>query len=59
MLGNKFLLFKAINMNSRLLSLITVLESLRRSIFDHYHSGPSGGHMGEYKTLYRICIRFF
>ena len=24
-----------------------------------YHAGPSGGHIGEYKILYRIRLRFF
>ena len=28
-------------------------------LFDHYHGGPCGGHMGEYKTLYRLRLRFF
>ena len=58
-LRDKLLLCKAINMNIRLLSLIIVPESLCRPLFDHDHSGPSGGHMGEDRTLYIMCIRLF
>ena len=39
--------------------LIIVPISLRLKLFSHYHTGPSGGHMGEYNTLYRIRLRFF
>ena len=59
LLGEKLLLFKDIHMVNKLLSLIIVPDTLRRTLFDHYHSGPSGGHMGEYKTLYRLRMRFF
>ena len=59
LLDNKLLLFKAMNMDSKIISFIIVPTSLRRTLFDHYHGGPSGGHMGEYKTLYRIRMTFF
>jgi len=40
-------------------TLLIVPENLRKPIFSHYHNGPSAGHMGEYKTLYRMRMRFF
>ena len=48
-----------LKIQSKALSLIIVPESIRKVLFDHYHGGPCGGHMGEYKTLYRIRLRFF
>ena len=59
LVSNKIVYFKPILMNERFVTLLLVPESLRRTLFDHYHSGPSGGHMGEYKTLYRMRMRFF
>ena len=59
LLGDKLLLFKAMNMDSKIISFIIVPTSLRRTLFDHYHGGPSGGHVGEYKILYHIRMRFF
>ena len=59
LIRNKLLLFKAIAMNSKILSLTIVPSTIRRTLFDHYRSGPSGGYMGEYKTLYRMHIQFF
>ena len=41
------------------ISLIIVPTSLCRNIFSHYHASPTGGHMGEYKTLFHLCLRFF
>ena len=59
LLGDKLLLFKAMSMGSKIISLSIVPTSLRRTPFDHYCGGPSGAHMGEYKTLYCIWIQFF
>ena len=59
MLGDKLILLKPINMGDKYMSLIVTPDSIRRKIFSHYHAGPSGGHMGEYKTLFRIRMRFF
>ena len=59
LLGEKLLLFKPINMDTKFISLILVPLSICRKLFDHYYAGPSGGHMGEYKTLYRLRLRFF
>ena len=33
--------------------------SLRHTIFSLLHASPTVGHMGEYKTLYCIKLRFF
>ena len=58
-LHGKLVLYKTIFKDKRYLCLIIVPQGLRRKIFAHYHAGPSGGHMGEYKTLFRIRSRFF
>ena len=42
-------------MESRYIALIFAPTGLQQQLFSHYHAGPSGGHMGEYKTLY--CLR--
>ena len=38
---------------------IVVPVSLRRILFYRLHTSPAGGHMGKYKTLYRIKLQFF
>jgi len=58
-LHGKLVLYKAIFEHKRYICLIIVPVGLRRKIFAHYHAGPSGAHMGEYKTLFRIRSRFF
>ena len=58
-LHDKLVYYKPIFRDSRHIALIIVPKLLRRMIFSHYHAGPSGGHMGEYKTLYRIRMRFY
>ena len=57
--SDKIVYFKPILMNMKHVSLMVVPKSLRKTLFDHYHAGPSAGHMGEYKTLYRMRMRFF
>ena len=57
--GDKILLCKPVDMADRCIGLIVVPCSLRRKIFSHYHAGPSGGHMGTYKTLFRLRMWFF
>ena len=52
-------LMKPIFRNIRYIGLIIVPIKLCRIIFSHFHAGPSGGHMGEYKTFFRIRMRFF
>ena len=56
--GDKLLLCKPVNMADRCLGLIVIPVTLRRKLFAHYHSGPSGGHMGTYKTLFSLQMRF-
>ena len=58
-LNGKLLLYKTILANQRYIALIIVKQSLRRIVFSHLHAGPSGGHMEEYKTLYRIRLQLF
>ena len=58
-LGGKLVLSKPVDMNSKYITLLVVPLLLRRKLFSHYHAGPSGGHMGEYKTLFRLRLRFF
>ena len=55
----KVVLFKPIQMNTKYVGLVVVPHDMRRKLFDHYHAGPSGGHMGVYKTLYRLRARFY
>ena len=57
-LQGKLVLFKSILANTKYVGLIIVPPTLRKSLFSHYHAGPSGGHVGEYKTLYRMRARF-
>ena len=37
---------------------IVVPTSLRRIIFNLMHATPVTGHIGEYKTLYHVKLRF-
>ena len=46
LLRDKLLLFKAKATNSKILSLMIIPTTIRRTLFDHYHVGPSGAHMG-------------
>ena len=50
--------FRQIPLMKRSIALIIVPQAMQRTIFCHYHASPSGGHAGEYKTLYRIRLRF-
>ena len=58
-MGNKLALFKPVNTNSKYITLIIVPEPLRHKLFSHYHAGPTGGHMGEYKTVFRLRLRSY
>ena len=55
----KLVLLKPVLSNSQQLTLIIVPKPLERKIFSHFHAVPTSFHMGEYKTLYRMRIRFF
>ena len=46
--------FKPILMESRYIALLVVTTGLQRQLLSHHHAGPSGGHTGEYKSLYRL-----
>ena len=59
LLGKQLLLFKATNMDSKMLSLIIVPALICRKLLNRYHRNPSGGHMGAYKTLHRLRMRLF
>ena len=57
---NKKLVFsKPILANHRHVMLIIVPTLLRHKTFSHFRAGPTGGHMGGYKTLYWIWLQFF
>ena len=55
----KLILYKILFPKKRHIALIIIPRTLRRSIFNHYQYGPTEGHMGQYKTLFRIRNRFF
>jgi hypothetical protein len=55
----KLVVFQAVQNNTEFLMLIVVPSGLRRDVFSAYHASPSTGHMGIYKTLHRIRLRFF
>jgi len=57
--NDKLVYFKPILMNMKYVTLLIVPENLRKPIFSHYHAGPSAGHMGKCKTLYRMRMQFF
>ncbi len=59
LLDGKLVVFQPVQNNTEMLMLIVVPLSLRRDIFSAYHASPSTGHMGIYKTLHRIRLRFF
>ena len=61
LLGDKLILFKYVNMNIKFISLtLTIVPTfIQCKLLYHYHGGPSIIHLGEYQTLYRICMWFF
>ena len=44
--------------STKCLCRIVVSSSLRRDIFSALHVSTTAGYMGEYKTLYRIKLRY-
>ena len=54
----RIVVYKEIAMMNRSVRLIVVPHAMQRIIFQHYHASPTGGHAGEYKTLYRLRLRF-
>ena len=59
MLHDKLVLYKPIFKDIKYIGLIIVPEQILRGFFSHYHAGPSGGHMSEYKILFRLRMRFY
>ena len=57
--NGKLILTKPLPLQGKAIKLIIVPRGLRRLLFEHYHGGPTGGHMGEFKTLHRLRVRFF
>ena len=57
--NNRLILTRALPLQNKAVTLIIVPRRMRRLLFDHFHGGPTGGHMGEFKTLHRLRIRFF
>jgi hypothetical protein len=45
--------------HDRALLVLVAPPTLQRLIFSAYHASPTSGHMGYYKTLHRIRLRFF
>ena len=56
---DRLVLLKPLPLQQKAIRLIIVPQSMRKILFDHYHGGPTGGHMGEFKTLHRLRVRFF
>ena len=58
-LNGELVIYKLILVNHRYIVLLIITQSLRRSVFSHFHIGPSGEHMKGYKTLYIMWLQFF
>ena len=58
-LGGRLVYYEAISVTIKYICRIIVPSSLRHNFFNLMHTTPVAGHMGEYKTLYRIRLRFF
>ena len=58
-LGDRLFYYEPIATVTNHICRIVVPLSLRRIIFDLMYTTPIAGHMGEYKTLYCIKVRFF
>lgn len=58
LVDGKLIFFKPIFPDIKYIKLIIVPEPFRQKLFSHYHASPIGGHMGEYKTLFRMRQRF-
>ena len=58
LINDRLMYLKPITVSCNHICRIVVPLSLRRVIFDAIHTSSTAGHMGEYKTLYRIKFRF-
>ena len=54
----KLVLLKPILASAQQLALLILPKLLRPKIFSHFRAGHTGSHMGEYKKLYRMQLRF-
>ena len=58
-LSDRLVYYEHISIAHKYICRIVVPLSLRRKKVIPMHASPVAGHMGEYKTLYRICPCFF
>jgi hypothetical protein len=59
MVNTRLCITHLVDGHTHLLLLVIVPTSLRRLMFTAYHASPVCGHMGRYKTLFRLRQRFF
>ena len=59
LLNSRIVIMNPIGSANRFLTLIVVPKEIRRIIFHACHTTPMGAHMGRYKTLLLIRLRFF
>ena len=57
--ADKLILCKPVSMSFKYIIMIITPRSVWRTLFDHFHAGPSGDHMGTYKILFPLKTRFF
>ena len=57
MVEGRLVFFKAATTANQMCRIVIQI-SLRRIFFSLLYASPAAGHMGEYKTLYRIRLRF-
>ena len=57
--AGRLVMISPIAESSKFLTLIVVQKSLRTLIFQAYHCTGVGGHVGSYKTLLILRVRFF
>jgi hypothetical protein len=57
--NGRLLISHLVDRHSRILLLISVPAALRRTMCVAYHAAPTCGHMGHYKTFFRLRQRFF
>ena len=59
LINDRLIYFEPVTVSCNHICRIVVPIFLRPVTFDDMHAQPTAGHMGEYKTLYRIKLRFF
>lgn len=58
-LGGRLVYYDHISFANKYICRIALSSSLRHTIFNLMNATPVTGHMGEYKILYRISLRYF